>query len=46
MKPWQISLNKHPIKKEKMTKERRPKFKLERQKPKEGHKGANEQIMF
>jgi hypothetical protein len=46
MKPRQIPLHKHPKKGGKKNKERGPKFELKAQKPKEGHKGAKEQIMF
>jgi hypothetical protein len=42
MKPWKFSLNKHPTKWGKKNKERGPKFELETQKPKEGHKQAKE----
>jgi hypothetical protein len=44
MKPWQTPLKKAPTKREK--KEQKKRIQVPRTKPKMGHQGAKEQIMF
>jgi hypothetical protein len=46
VKPYKLYLTKHPAKEERKNKERGPKSTSKTQKPKVGHKGAKEQIMF